>query len=80
MKNIALAALAVLSLGVGSAFAQAPAGTTPMNYGPQAFADHSNDPQVHFLGKGTVFARIFGHSDKGQAVADKTAATPANGG
>ena len=38
MKKITLVALTVLSLGVGSAFAQPPAGTTPPAYGSYAFS------------------------------------------
>jgi hypothetical protein len=78
MKMMVLAAAAALSLGTSvAAFAQPPAGTTPENYGASAFSDHRNEPQVHFLGKGTVFARIFGHSqsDQTQATANKPAAT-----
>jgi hypothetical protein len=32
-------------------------------YGSEAFTDHSHDPEVHFLGKNTVFGRLFGHSN-----------------
>jgi hypothetical protein len=81
MKQMVLAAVAALSLGTSvAAFAQPPAGTTPPDYGASAFTDHRNQPQVHFLGKGTVFARIFGHSKTDHAVANKTAATSASGG
>jgi hypothetical protein len=80
MKKTILAAIAALSLGTSAvAFAQPPAGSTPEYYGGYASADHRNEPQVHFLGQGTVFGRLFGHSDNGQAVANKTAVTPAKG-
>jgi hypothetical protein len=78
MKKIILAALAALSLGTTvAAFAQPPAGTTPPAYGSSAFTDHSTEPQVHFLGQGTVFGRLFGHSNNNQAAANKTDAAPA---
>lgn len=80
MKKTLIAAFTVLSLGTGSAFAQGlPAGSTPPVYGTYAFTDHRNDPQVHFLGQGTVFGRLFGHSDNSQAVASKAAVTPLKG-
>ena len=80
MKMTILAAVAALSLGTSvAAFAQPPAGTTPPAYGSSAFTDHSTEPQVHFLGQGTVFGRLFGHSDNSQAAANKTDATPAKG-
>jgi len=73
MKTMIIAAFSVLSLGVSAASAQGlPAsGVTPV-YGSRAFSNHS-EPQVHFLGNGTVFAKLFGHSQSGQAVTDKTA-------
>jgi len=37
MKNMILAALAVLSLGMGTAFAQGYAGAAPPQYGHAAF-------------------------------------------
>jgi hypothetical protein len=80
MKKMLLAAVTALTLGTSvAAFAQPPAGTTPPAYGSSAFTDHRSDPQVHFLGQGTVFARIFGHPDDSHKVADKTAPTSANG-
>jgi hypothetical protein len=61
MKAMILAALAVLSLGVGSAFAQGkPPGTDP-GTAPQAF---NNEP-YH---TGTVFSEIFGHHAKSSPV------------
>jgi hypothetical protein len=87
MRTMILAAFAALSLGTGAAFAHggpggggAPGLSGATNYGSTAFADHSNDPEVHFLGKGTVFGRMFGHSDSDHGVADRTAATSAKGG
>jgi hypothetical protein len=78
MKKTLIAAFTVLSLGTGSAFAQGlPPGVAAPSYGTYAFTDHSNEPQVHFLGQGTVFGRLFGHSDNNQAAANKTDATPA---
>jgi hypothetical protein len=86
MKTMILAAVATLSLAVGAAYAQGvPAGgdfQAPI-YGSQAFSDHRNDKEVHFLGQGTVFAKIFGHSHSDQVAADRTAplkATSARGG
>jgi hypothetical protein len=86
MKAMIVAAAAALSLTVGAAYAQGvPAGgdfQAPV-YGSQAFSDHRNEPVVHFLGQGTVFAKIFGHSNSDQAAADRTAelkATSAKGG
>lgn len=79
MKKMVLVAVTAVSLGASAvAFAQPPAGTTPPNYGASAFTDHRNQPQVHFLGKGTVFARIFGHSSDDHVAADKTATPSAN--
>ncbi len=81
MKKTILAAVAALSLGMSAAaVAQPGSGTTPPVYGTYAFTDHRNNSQVQFLGQGTVFGRLFGHSDNGQGVAEKTSATPAKGG
>ncbi len=71
MKSMIVAALAVLSLGVGTAFAQGlPAGSTPPVYGAYAFP---NEPYHN----GTVFSEIyhgvFGHDKSDTAVANKTA-------
>ena len=61
MKIMVLAAVAVLSLGVGSAFAQGkPPGNDP-GTAPQAFP---NEP-YH---TGTVFSEIFGHHTKSSPV------------
>jgi hypothetical protein len=83
MKAMIVAAAAALSLGIGAAYAQGlPAGSVPPVYGSQAFSDHRNDKEVHFLGQGTVFAKIFGHSND-QAPTDRTAelkVTSAKGG
>jgi hypothetical protein len=81
MTKTILAAVAALGLGAGAAYAQGvPPGATPPAYGSQAFSDHSNEPQVHFLGKGTVFGKIFHHSDSDQGVASRTTATSNQGG
>jgi hypothetical protein len=61
MKTMILAAVAVLSLGVGSAYAQGkPPGNDP-GTAPQAFP---NEP-YH---TGTVFSEIFGHHTKSSPV------------
>jgi hypothetical protein len=84
MKKIVLAAVAVASLGMsGAAFAQAVPQHLVEQYGTQAFSDHHNDQSVQFLGKGTVFGRLFGHSESGQPTVDKTAGqngAPSRGG
>ncbi len=58
MKNLIIAAFAVMSLGMGSAFAAGVPGSTDTQYGTQAFP---NQP-YH---SGTVFSEIyqgiFGH-------------------
>jgi hypothetical protein len=79
MKTTILAALAVLSVGAGTAFAQGkPPGTDP-GTAPQAFP---NEP-YH---TGTVFSElyhnIFGPSSKTDVAnkANSPNATPANGG
>jgi hypothetical protein len=82
MKAMLLAAAAVVSLGA-SANAQgigAGSNVSPPVYGSQAFTDHSHDPEVHFLGKGTVFAKIFGRSDDSSAVAQRPVNPSAHGG
>ena len=77
MKTMILAAAAALSLGAGAAYAQGvPAGGdfhAPV-YGSQAFSDHPEENHTVFLGKGTVFGRIFGHSENSQVAASKTGA------
>jgi hypothetical protein len=83
MKTMIFAAVAVISLGDASAYAGgigAGSNVSPPVYASQAFSDHSRDPEVHFLGQGTVFAKIFGHSDSDQAVAAKAATTSVKGG
>ena len=69
MKNMILAAVAVLSLGVGSAFAQGkPPGDDP-GTAPQAFP---NEP-YH---TGTVFPEIFGRPTQSKpAVAHNATST-----
>jgi hypothetical protein len=67
MKKIMLVVSAVLSLGMGTAFAQGlPAGSEPPAYGSHAFP---NQPRH----TGTIFSEIFGHSKSSQAAADRTA-------
>lgn len=84
MNKMVIAAVTAIGLGMSvAAFAQGVPPNAIEHYGTLAFTDHSHDPQVHFLGKGTVFARIFGHSGNSQPVVDRTAvrnAAPANGG
>jgi hypothetical protein len=64
MKKIILVASAVLSLGMGPALAQ---GLPPglVVYGSQASSNHP--PKT-----GTIFSKIFGHSQSSQAAADRT--------
>jgi hypothetical protein len=81
MRKTILAAAATLTLGMtGAASAQGLPPGLRTEYGTQAFTDHSHDQAVHFLGKGTVFAKVFGHSDSGQPVADRATTTSAKGG
>jgi hypothetical protein len=75
MKKLILVASAVLSLGMGTAFAQGlPAGSVV--YGSQPFSNQSRHT-------GTLFSEIFGHSKNSQVAADRTVqrnVTPARGG
>ncbi len=72
MKNMILATLALLSLGVGSAFAQGkPPGNDP-GTAPQAFP---NEP-YH---TGTVFSEIFGHHTKSSPVVAHNATSTKGG-
>jgi hypothetical protein len=85
MKKMVLAAAGALTLGLSAAaFAQGVhPGAEELQYGTQAFSGHCNHPVAHFLGKGTVFAKIFGHAESGHPAADTTAnrsAISANGG
>lgn len=74
MNKIVLAAVAAVGLGMsGAAFAQGVPSQLVEHYGTQAFSDHHNDQSVQFLGKGTVFGRLFGHSGNGPGTVDKTA-------
>jgi hypothetical protein len=90
MKTMILAAVAALSLGVGSAYAQgAPAGFADGTdyqgpgagpaYGAQAFADHRNEASVQFLGPNTVLGRMFRYNSESNTQA-AAAATSAKGG
>ncbi len=89
MKTIILAAAAVLSLGVGSAYAQgAPAGFADGTdyqgpgagpaYGAQAFADHRNEASVQFLGSNTVLGKMLKYNSNSDRVV--ATATSAKGG
>jgi hypothetical protein len=74
MKTLVIAAVAALSLSAASADAAggvAGGNSVPNVYGSQAFVDHSNEPQAQFLGKNTVFGRLFGHGEQ-TTVANKT--------
>jgi hypothetical protein len=77
MKMIILVACAVLSLGMGPAFAQGlPAGSVPPVYGSYAFPNQSYQT-------GTIFSKIFGHSKSSQAAAGRAVernVTPAKRG
>jgi hypothetical protein len=77
MKTMILAAVALLTLGVGAAHAP-PVGWEPTVYGSQAFSDHRNDPVVHFLGKETVLGKMFRYNSNNEQMAAAT--TPAKGG
>ena len=90
MKTMILVAVAALSLGVGSAYAQgAPAGFADGTnyqepgvgtaYGAQAFADHRNEASVQFLGPNTVLGRMFRYNSESNHQA-AVAATSAKGG
>ena len=72
MKTMILAAVAVLSLGVGSAYAQGkPPGNDP-GTAPQAFP---NEP-YH---TGTVFSELFGHHTKSSPVVAHNATSTKGG-
>ncbi len=79
MKKMILAAVAALSLATGAAAFAQPGSNAASHPGYYTYADtdHRSYPPVHFLGQGTVFAKIFCHSNGGQA--NKTDATPAKG-
>jgi hypothetical protein len=63
METMILAALAALSLGVGSAHAAGgPPDSQPTVYGSQAFTDHSTDVAVHFLSSDTGLGRPDPHA------------------
>jgi hypothetical protein len=70
MKTMILAAVAALSLGVGSAYAAGgPVGYQAPVYGSQAFTDHSNEVATQFLGPNTVLGKAFHHSNSNQVAA-----------
>jgi hypothetical protein len=77
MKKLILVTSAVLSLGVGTAFAQGlPPGVANPVYGSHAFPNQSYQT-------GTIFSQIFGHSKTSQAAADRASVpnvTQAKGG
>jgi hypothetical protein len=76
MKTMILAAVAALSLGAGAAYAAGgPVGYQTPVYGSQAFTDHSNEAQVHFLGRDTVLGKVLSRSNS-----DQVAATPSTKG
>lgn len=77
MKTMILAATAVMSLGVGAAYAAGgpPAGWEPQSYGSQAFSDHHNEPVVQFLGKGTVLGRMFDYNSNSGRVSAASSST-----
>ena len=83
MNKTVFAVVAAVGLGMsGAALAQGVPQHLVEQYGTQAFSDYHSDPSVQFLGKGTVFGRLFGHSDSGHATADKAGngASSASGG
>ena len=91
MKTMILAAVAALSLGIGSAYAQgAPAGFADGTnyqgpgagpaYGAQAFADHRNEASVQFLGPNTVLGRMFRYNSESNHHQAAVSATSAKGG
>ena len=79
MKTTILAAVAALSLGVGSAYAQGvPAGYQEPHYGAAAFTNHTNEAQTQFLGPNTVLGKMLKYNANSDQVA--AAATSAKGG
>jgi hypothetical protein len=83
MKTMILAAVAAMSLGVGSAYAAGgnggPAGYQEPHYGAAAFSDRPNQAQTQFLGPNTVLGKMFRYnSESNHQVA--VAATSAKGG
>jgi hypothetical protein len=82
MKKIVLAAATALTLTTSvAAFAQ-PGGAAASHpgYWTDTSSDQRSYPQTHFLGQGTVFGRIFGHSNSDHAAAEKTPPASASGG
>jgi hypothetical protein len=80
VKTMILAAVAALSLGVGSAYAQGvPAGYQEPHYGAAAFTNHTNEAQTQFLGPNPVLGKMFKYnSESNHQVA--VAATSSKGG
>ena len=60
MKNLILAAVAVVSLGMGSAFAAGVPGSTDSQYGTRAFP---NQPYHNGTVFSEIFHNVFGHSN-----------------
>ena len=58
MKNLILAAVAVVSLGMGSAFAAGVPGSTDTQYGTLAFP---NQPYHNGTVFSEIFHKVFGH-------------------
>jgi hypothetical protein len=82
MKTMILAAVAALSLGVGSAYAAGgagPVGYEEPHYGAQAFSDHQNEAQTQFLGSNTVLGKMFRYNSNTSGEVAATA-TSAKGG
>jgi hypothetical protein len=80
MKTMILAAVAALSLGVGSAYAAGgpPAGYQEPHYGAAAFSDPPNEAQTQFLGSNTVLGKMFRYNSNSEQVG--ATATSAKGG
>ena len=79
MKTVIFAAVAALSLGVGSAYAAGgaggnggPAGYEEPHHGAAAFSDHAAHAQVQFLGPNTVLGKMFGYNSESNRVAAAT--------
>ena len=67
MNKMLLAAVAVMALGMGSAFAAgAPGYTAPTQYGSQAFPNQTYHTR-------TVFSEIFGHRDHAKTATPRSA-------
>ena len=79
MKTMILAAVAALSLSVGSADAQGvPAGYQEPRYGAAAFTNHINEARIQFLGPNTVLGKMLKYNSNSDRVV--ATATSAKGG